>query len=400
MEPGFEPVREAFEANFRERGELGAAFCVIHRGRRVVDLHGGWADRASRRPWEADTLGTIFSSTKGLAATCFLMLADRGDLDYDTPLGDIWPEMGRAGRGDITVRTLLNHRAGLCAIDAPLSLDDLEDPERTEAALVAQVPLWEPGTGQGYHGVSFGPYASAVFRRLAGKSLGTFLAQEVAGPLGADVHLGLPEALDDRVATLYPVGVGERLFRGVPWVVRYPRSVERRLIRALMRPASLTARAFASPAALGQKGLKNFNLPRVRRMELAWANGIASARGLARVYSALSARGAVDGVQLCRPETLHPVYGRQSFEMDKVILKPLGWSQGFIKEQPHLFSPAPEAFGHPGAGGPLGFADPTRELAFGYVMNRMDFRLRSPRCLALCHAVYRALDVPIPAAPH
>ncbi len=388
VHPAFTRVREVFEENFTERGEVGAAFSVVHRGERVVDLWGGLADREEARPWEADTLCVMFSATKGLAALALLMLQDRGLLDPAAPVAEYWPGFARAGKERITVGQLLDHRAGLCAIDAPLSLEDLESrPDVVLEALEAQEPLWEPGTDQGYHGVSFGPYASELFRRVAGTSLGRFLAEEVAGPLDAEVHLGLPEDLDPRVATLYPAGKRDLLLRILPRLA-WGRTTEGRIYRGFLQKETPTARAFANPADLGARGIQNFNTPRVRRMELAWANAIGSARGLATVYGAL-ARG---GAPLLERGALRPVYERRSWtERDRVVHKPLGFSLGFQKEQRVLFSPNDRSFGHPGAGGALGWCDPDHQVGWGYLMNRMDFRLRSPRAIALSHAVYACL---------
>lgn len=388
---GFEPARAAFAENFAKRGEIGASFCAFRQGERVVDLWAGKADKASGREWRDDTLAILFSSTKGLAATCCLMLADRGLLDYESPVARYWPEFGQAGKAAITVRQLMNHRAGLCAIDRPLSLSDLADPSVVSAALETQEPLWEPGTAQGYHGVTFGLYVGELFRRITGSSIGTFLRDEVAGPLGADIHLGLPEREDPRVATLYTVGATERIFRAIPYVLFNPGVVERRLVGALMKKDSDTARAFRNPAELGTKGVNNFNLPAVRRLELPWANAFGTARGLATMYSALACGGAMGDVRLVSSEAIDAVRPRQTFGQDRVLHKPLGWSQGFIKEETHLFSPNEHSFGHPGAGGAIGFCDPDRGLAWAYVMNRMDFRLRSPRAIALSHALYRCI---------
>ncbi len=383
--PRFEPVRAVFAEGFRARGELGASLCVWHRGELVVDLWGGLRDRDERGVWDADTLGTVFSATKGILAICLLMLADRGELDHDARVAHYWPEFAANGKGEITVRQLLNHRSGLSAIDRPLTLDDLESPERLAAAIVAQRPLFPPGTDQAYGAIAFGITGGELFRRVAGESAGTFLAREVAGPLDAEVYLGLPEELEPRVATLYPVARGERL-RRIPAALLSLRSVEGRIFRRALVRGTVANRAFRNPKELGPFGLGNFNLPRVHRMELPWANAIASARGLARIYAALLQPRADGG--LVRPETLALVRPRGSESVrDLVMQKPLGFALGFVKDEPHLFSKNPAAFGHPGAGGSLGWADPDAGLAIGYVMNRMDFHVRSPRAVALCHAV-------------
>ncbi len=388
--PGFEPVRAAFVENFQRRDEIGAAVCVTHRGRVVVDLWAGVADRDTQRPWAPDTLNILFSTTKGIAAIAMLMLADRGGIDYDRPVADYWPGFAQHGKGAITVRTLLNHRAGLVALDQPLTLDDFEHhPERVVAACEQQRPYWTPDTDQGYHGVTYGPYIGELFRRAAGESIGQFLAREVSGPLQADVYLGLPDDKRPQVATNYPIGKWEAATRVIPKLLAHP-GLEGRVYRQVVLRGD-ASRAFANPAELGPKGMQNYNAARVHRMELPWAGALGSARGLARVYGALANGGAIDGVRLVSPEAIAPLTRRQSWvERDRVLRKPAGWSQGFIKEETRLFSPNPESFGHPGAGGCLGWCDPKAQLSIGYVINRMGHHIRSPRALALCHALYRS----------
>jgi CubicO group peptidase (beta-lactamase class C family) len=387
VSPGFEPVEAAFRENFERRGEVGAAACAWHGGEQVVDLWGGLADRDDERPWDEDNLGVIFSATKGMLALCLLMLADRGKLDYDRAVSDYWPEFGSGNKQAISVRELLNHRAGLSFVEQPLSLADWCDPARVGPALASQRPHWTPGSDQGYGAVSTAAYAAELFRRIAGRSFGNFFAAEVAEPLDADVFIGLPPELEPRVATLYPAQLGVARLRLLPEVLT-GRTVEGRLLRALLRKRSLTSRAFGNPA-LARGGARIFNDPEVHRMEIPWAGGIASARGLAKTYAALAMGGSLEGTRLCDPESIEPLLRRQSWsDRDRVLLKPLGFSQGFVKEECHVFSPGEEAFGHSGMGGSLGLADPDRRLAFAYVMNRMDVRVRSPRCLALCHALY------------
>ena len=393
VSPGFEPVRATFEENFKRRGELGAGLCIWHRGAIVVDLWGGITDRKSKAAWTEDTLTLIFSSTKGMVATALLMLADRGLLDYDAPVAQYWPEFAQNGKADITVRMLLNHRAGLVGLDDPLTIADFADrPEKVAAACESQAPHWEPNTAQGYHGVSYGPYAGELFRRIAGESVGTFFNREISGALGADVWLGLPPELEPRVATNYPATLKEKIFKVLPKLIGH-RGLEGRVYRQVVRRGSPAQRAFANPAELGARGLGNYNRSDVRRIELPWCNAIGSARGLARIYQTLVAGGTLDGVRLMAPETITPVHQRQSWvEMDQVLRKPMGFSQGFVKEETRMFSPNTEAFMHPGAGGSLGMADPKAGIAMAYVMNQMGHHVRSPRALALCHSLYDCLD--------
>jgi CubicO group peptidase (beta-lactamase class C family) len=396
--PGYEAVRDTLRDNFARRGEWGAAVCVWHEGRIVADLWGGVARRSDHTAWTADTLATVFSSTKGLVALCFLMLADRGTLDYDAPVSNYWPEFAAQGKHAITVRCLLNHRAGLVGVDTPITLEMIEHhPEAVARVLEAQAPHWPPDTDQGYHGVTFGLYASELFRRISGESIGTFLAREVATPLGADAYLGLPATLESRVATNYPITASEKLFKVIPKLL-FHRGQEGRVFRQVARGKE-AAKAFAHPRETGPLGIDNFNTERVHRLELAWANAIASARGLCRIYAALANGGALDGVRLVSSAAIEPLRARQSWtECDRVLRKPLGWSQGFIKEEGAMFSPNHDSFGHPGAGGALGWCDPVNHVAIGYVLNKMDHRIRSPRARALCQAVYASIATGASAA--
>ena len=354
---GWEPVRDAFEENFRSRGEVGAAVAIVHRGELVVDLWGGLADATTGRRWEQRTPVTVFSATKGLVATGFLLLADRGRLDLDAPVSELWPELRGDGKERITVRQLLCHRSGLSAIDRRLSLRDVRDrPDAVHDALVAQRPLWEPDTDQGYGACSWGLYTAELFRRVAGRSVGDFLAGEVAGPHRLDLALGRPGDLHEP-ARLVPPSVRSQL----PELLRGTN--EGRVFRRVIRRSTDTGRAFRNPA-MGRGGF-----------------------AVARLYGALATDGAPGGVPLVRATSLRPLHGRQSWtSRDRVLRKPIGWSSGFVKDEPHLFTASPRAFGHPGAGGSLGWADPDLELGVGYVANRMDHRIRSPRALALCHA--------------
>jgi len=394
--PGFEPVADAFEANFRQRGEIGASFCVYHGGQRVVDLWGGFADRERQRPWERDTVGIIFSATKGLAAMTVLRLALSGRLDYDAPVARYWPEFAQRGKADITVRTLMNHRAGLCAVDRPITLADLTDaPERVAHALAVQAPLWHPGRDQGYGAVAFGLYVGELVRRVTGRRLGEVFADEITRPLGLadDLWIGTPPSAEPRVARLYPADTRTRLTQVVPRFLT-GLSHEGRVFRAVARGTTLTARAFANPTELAPRGIARYGTRAIRALDLPWSNAVGNARGLATAYAALLGVGGPGLPRLAPAEALAPLAARQSWtEHDRVLLKPLGFSQGFVKDELHLFSPHPESFGHPGAGGTLGWADPVAGVAMGYVMNRMDFHIRSPRALALAHAVHTSLGV-------
>lgn len=390
-EPGFEPVARRFAEQLRSGVEIGAALSVHHRGRHVVDLHGGFADAASRRPWQRDTRIVLFSVTKGFAAMAFNVLADRGQLEWDAPVADYWPEFGVRGKEGITLRTLLNHEGGLPYLDTPLTLAECADPERQDVvrrALVEQPPVWTPGSRQGYHAITFGMYAREIFERVAGESMGTFLRREIFEPLGSDVHLGTPASEDGRMATLYAPSVPGRIGRLVGGAILDPGSTEVHAAKAALRRGSISRRALTNPR-VGKAGIAEYNAPHVRRAELAWASATASADGVARAYLPFATGGEHDSRRYLSEEALRPIYARQGWsERDAVIQKALGWSQGFLKEERHIFSPNPQSFGHAGMGGALGWCDPVDQVAFGYVMNKLDWRVRSPRAVGLCRALY------------
>lgn len=390
--PEFAELRRVFAENFEKRGELGASLCVWHEGRKVADLWGGHLDTERTRDWQEDTMSVVFSSTKGLVAVCFLVLADRGAFSYDEPVAKYWPEFASQDKGEITIRTLLNHRAGLVAIDEAITLQAIrENPESVAEILAEQKPYWPADSDQGYHGVTYGLYAAELFQRIAGKSIGSFLDEEIARPLGADVHLGLAAEHQQRVSTIYPANKRDLVFGILPRLF-FHRGTEGRVYRQVALGKE-TSKAFANPAELGPSGMQNFNLPEVHALELAWANAVTNARGLARVYAALANGGSIDGVHLVSEESLQGVHKRQSWsEQDRILRKPVGWSQGFLKEETHMFSPNNESFGHPGAGGALGWCDPVAKLSIGYVPNKMAYHIRSPRARALAAAVYKCIE--------
>jgi len=391
---GFEPVREVFASHFARLGEVGASVHVIRDGEAVVDLWGGIADQGTGAPWNRVTLVNTFSVTKGAVAVAMLRLEDRGEIDLDEPVAARWPEFGANGKDAITLRQILNHRSGLVAIDTPLSLDDVLAWDPVDAAVIAQAPLWKPGTKQGYHAVSWGMLLRCIVPRIIGRSIGTALA-EIAGPLQADVFVGLPEAELSRCAALVPMGA----VRGAGSVVgaMMRDGIDGRFFRnSLLRPRSPGARAVANPKSLGALGLTNFDQPRVRMAELPWANLHASACGLARLYAPLAGDGEAFGVRVVSAEAAQRPREPQTWsDVDLTLRKPVGWSQGFLKEEPTMFSPNSTWMGHSGTGGALGYADPTARISFGYTINKMRPNVRSPTALELSRTVYACLGTPV-----
>ncbi|WP_274912667.1 serine hydrolase domain-containing protein [Streptomyces sp. WZ-12] len=383
--PGYEEVRAAFERNFRDHGEVGAAVAVLVDGAPVVDLWGGHADAAGSRPWERDTLVNVYSTSKGMAALCAHLLVDRGELDLDAPVARYWPEFARAGKEAIPVRWLLSHRAGLLAPREPLAAGRAYDWEYVCDALAATPPWWEPGTKQGYHAVTFGYLVGEVVRRITGQSLGTFLRAEVTRPLDADVFIGTPPDEQRRCADMIGQLTTDLLRERFPDLPTPP-------------VGGLADHPRAGVAlALTYIPTGDVNSAAYRAAEIPSGNAHASARGLAAVY------GALVGGELVRPAALEAMRSPQSRpdEPDLTLggLTPDGtadafrWGLGYMLNERGQAGPNPGAFGHGGAGGSYAFADPENGLAYAYVMNRFgggtsgeDLRSRS-----LVEAAYAAL---------
>ncbi|MBU7598485.1 beta-lactamase family protein [Streptomyces sp. P38-E01] len=370
---GFEPVREAFTRNFAERGELGAAVTVYRDGRPVVDLWGG-------EGWRRETVQVVRSATKGPAAAVPHLLQQRGKLDLDAPVGTYWPEFKQHGKERVLVRHLLTHRAGLPALDTPLTPSRAVDGESGPAALAAQRPQWEPGTAHGYHALTYGWLLDELVRRITGLSLGRWLAQEISGPLGLDLWIGLPEEQHHRVGELRevsapepPAGQGLRV-RAKPQVGA-----------AYRDPQSLTRRAFAAIDPFPDQ-----NSPAHWSAELPATNGIATARSLARFYAALL--DEVDGVRLYTPATLTAARSEESQGPDRVLVVPTRFGLGHMLHSPASPMLSPSSFGHPGRGGSLAFADQDAGVGFGYVTNGLQKSVTSdPRAQALVRALRASL---------
>lgn len=386
-QPRFAPVKDELARLFASERELGASLCVWHRGELVLDLWGGVAQEGTARPFEATSLVTMFSATKAMVALCFSMLVDRGQLDDDAHVSRWWPAFAAPDKASITVRMLLEHRSGLLGVDEPITLDMLErDRAAVTSVLERARPRWTPGTEQGYHAVTYGLYAGELFQRITGETIGTYFRREVAEPLDAEVFIGLPEGLEDRVAPIRPLTGRERLTVALPDILLRG-GPERRIFRAVLAKGDPKI-AFAEPAELGASHVTNFNLPRVHRLELPWGGALGTARGLSRVYAALANGGAIDGVKLLSPERVAVLKERGSFAReDRVLKRPMGWTRGFVKEEPGVFGSTTTGFGHPGAGGALGWCEPDRSLAIAYLPTKMAHHVRSPRALALCRVI-------------
>jgi CubicO group peptidase (beta-lactamase class C family) len=369
----FEPVRNAFHENFELRGEVGAGLCLSVGGSVVVDLWGGWQDVEQSRPWARTTLVNVFSVGKAVAAVCVARLVGEGRLHFDQPVAQVWPEFGAAGKQRVTVRQLLSHQAGLPAVRAPLPAGAVFDLPVLCEALAAQEPWWEPGTAHGYHVNTFGVLVGELVRRVSGESLGAMVRREIAGPLQADLHIGVPQSELHRVADFF--GMTESLPR--------PEG-------DLSDEQVMELHAYFNPPEFSGSGV--VNTTRWRTGELPSTNGHGTAAGIARLYEALVTGGQRQGVVLLDAGVLAEATTEQVYGDDLILHRPSRFGIGFqLTQAERRLGPNPGAFGHFGAGGSLGFCDPETELAFGYAINTMGPRWQNPRNKALIDACYECL---------
>ncbi|MEV4080632.1 serine hydrolase domain-containing protein [Nonomuraea fuscirosea] len=379
--PGFEAVRAAFAANLDSGQDVGAAVSVYVHGRQVVDLWGGIADPETGRPWERGTLQVVYSTTKAVTAACALLLAQRGELDLDAPVARYWPEFAAQGKERLPVRWLLTHQAGLPAIDRPITPAEAIAWEPMVDALAAQRPYWEPGTEHGYHGQTYGWLVGEVVRRVSGRSVGTFLAEEIAGPFGIDFWIGLPKSEHHRVSRILTEAAAFD-----PSAIDLDAVPEpmREILAVYADPTSLTSRAMGVV-----KPALDHNDPAEQAAELPATNGICTARGLARFYAALI--GEVDGRRILTPGSLAAAVEERAAGIDRILRVPVRIGTGFGLPTPDAYWYSPSAFGFGGLGGSIGFADQESGIAFGYVMNRLREGVPDDRAASLYRAVRAAV---------
>ncbi len=376
-EPGYEAVLAAFRANFEQHDEVGASVCLTHHGKTVVDLWGGLRDPQTGTAWESDTVSIVYSCTKGATALCAHMLADRGKLDYNARVSDLWPEFSVGGKADTTIAMMLGHTSPVPHLREPIKAGGLVDWEYMVERVAAETAFWEPGTRQGYHGLTYAWTVGNLVRLAAGQPLGSFFAEHVAGPLGLDFHIGLPESEERRVA---------------PMIAPNPSEVN--FASNFFRMA--TGQAGSLPNLfLTNQGNSDFNGRAIHAAEIGSANGITNARGLAGMYAPL----ANGGGHLVSAETLARM-GRVSAvtHEDAVLIQPMRFAMGFMASTDNRGIGADSVilgemgFGHVGMGGSIGFADPAAGISFGYTMNRMGAGiLLNERGQALVDAAYNSL---------
>jgi CubicO group peptidase (beta-lactamase class C family) len=379
--PQFDHVREVFTRNFADHDELGASVAVTVAGELVVDLWGGWKDKARTQPWTRDTRAPLWSGTKPITGICFAMIVDRGLATYEDRVSKYWPEFGAAGKEAVTIAQLLSHQAGLPGFLMPTTLSELLSTDLAAARLAAQAPLWPPGTACGYHGVTTGPIASTIFKRIEGRSIRQFVAEEIANPFNLSVSIGLnPED-----------------FELAAEVVRPEQDIELRGLFGVDGPVSASEprNPNLSPAQVAAMNppidTRYANLAEWRAADLPSANGFGNARALAELY-ALVLGHPRNGKLLARPAVIAEATRPRAEGMDQVKKVRARWAAGFAVNE-GLYGPNPDTFFHTGLGGTFSLGDPVADLSVSYTPNRMgDLFERDPRRRGLVAAVYDCLS--------
>ena len=363
-DPRFDKVKNAFEKNLQDRNELGASVCITLHGETVVDLWGGFTDEKQQQAWQEDTKCVVFSCTKGATALCVHVLVSRGEVELDKPVAYYWPEFAQSGKDDIPVRMLLNHQSGLAAVDHPLSKQCYAHWDEVTQALARQKPYWQPGSRAGYHLLTFGWLNGEIVRRVSGQSLGAFFRSEIAEPLDLDFWIGLPSHLDHEVAPMIPAAP----------------EPDNDFFKALLDTDSMQTHGLLHFGDYMSTDA-GFNSEAAHRAEIGGAGGITNARGLAGMYAPLANGERFNGAQIVTPDTIANMSRTSSaLGTDAMLLMPTRFGLGFMKTMDNRQEPlgrrssailSDTAFGHVGAGGSIGFADPAKGLSFGYAMNRM-----------------------------
>ena len=384
VSPGFEIVREVFADNFVRRRELGGACCAYLRGEKIVDIWGGIRNKETGEHWERDTMVVIHSATKGLAAMTLALAHSRGWLDYEARVAQYWPEFAQRGKETITVRQLLAHQAGLFALEEPVDRDVIADLDRLAVVLARQTPAWAPGTRQAYHALTLGFYEGELLRRVdpQHRSLGQFFREEIAVPLGEDVHIRVPEDIpNSRLATLSPPSA-IRMLTGFPL---------RLTLESMNRHSNIYRALIANPGAgVYQDDERVY----ARNLEVPSGGAVSTARGIAHAYGAFAAGGRELGLSqetldLLAAPAIPPTSG---FYDECMRANGIQFSLGFMKSTPTCRFGSARSYGAPGAGGSLGFADPDAGIGYGYVTSQMGTALTGdPRDVALRDALYAAV---------
>lgn len=379
FDPRFESVRAIFAEQQRDEQARGSALCVTVGGETVLDLWQGVVDKDNQQVWEQDTLVNVFSCTKPLGAVALLQQVEAGRLDLDEPVAKVWPEFAQAGKEAVTARQILSHRSGLSGISKTLAPEALFDWDAMAAALAAQQPWWTPGDEHGYQPVTYAWLVGEPLRRLSQERPGAYIASHICEPLGMDFYVGVPDAELHRIAHV------SRMRN------QYGDQYARALFAAMGQPEGLQFKSFGNPSSM----MVSTNTREWQQAEILSANGTGNARSLARFWQVMAHGGSLDGVDLLDASLVREMQREHSAGMDRTLLAPTRFGLGVMLEQDYRgggFGMGPAAYGHPGAGGSLGFCDPEAQVGFGYVTNQMGpYVLMDPRALALSEAVYQIL---------
>ncbi|MEQ3745285.1 MAG: serine hydrolase domain-containing protein [Henriciella sp.] len=363
--PGFEPVQEAFEANFEEDKELGAGFSAIIDGELVIDLYGGWADRKKEHKWAGETIVPVYSTTKPIAALVLASVIGGLPAGYETLVVDIWPEFGFAGKDGVTIAELVSHQAGLAGFKDPIDSALWLDPPAMAVALAALEPLWEPGTAHGYHPLSWGYLIGEVVQRIAGRSLGSILREDIAGPAGIDFQIGTPEQDHSRIAEI----------------------MRPRALPDLGEINEATRAAFLTKWASADRGGAIW-----REIEIPSANGIGTSKAVAELYGIYANGGQLNGKQIISERSFEALTQSRVKGQDLVLPFETEFAAGVMRNNLGVYGPNPDTLCHSGWGGSLALGDPDRHLSAAYVMNRQSNSLQGdPRATRLVQALYGCL---------
>ncbi len=367
----FGAVQEVLARQLASGADLGASVAVTIEGEFVVDVWGGWADAQQTRPWAENTITNVWSTTKTMTALAALVLVERGELNLDAAVADYWPEFAANGKERIEVRHVMSHTSGVSGWDQPVTSEDIYDWDKSTEMLAAQAPWWEPGTASGYHMLNYGHLVGEVIRRITGRKLSQFFADEIAGPLGADFSIGVRLEDDDRVSPIVPMPDVPLDFAGLD-------------------PNSPAIKTFTGPAMEVTAALTES----WRRADIGAANGHGNARSVARIQAVVANRGTVDGVNLLSPTTVERIFDQQSDGIDLVLGIPLRFGIGYALPQPATFPYIPD--GHVcfwgGAGGSMIIIDLDRRMTIAYMMNKMAAVLvGNPSAEAIITAAYQSV---------
>jgi CubicO group peptidase (beta-lactamase class C family) len=373
----FGKMADVLAASIDDGKDVGASVAVTVDGELVADFWGGWADAERTTAWQRDTIVNVFSTTKTMTSLSALVLADRGELDLDAPVSRYWPEFGQNGKDSVLVKQIMSHTSGVSAWDPPVMMEDVYDWDKSTSILAAQAPWWEPGSASGYHMLNHGHLVGEVVRRVSGRRLGRFFADEIAGPLHADFHIGLDPEHDLRVA---------------PVIAPPPLEFD----LGAMDPESPAYKSFISPPCLDQKAtVRHANSEAWRRADIGAANGHGNARSVARIQAVVANGGTIDGVNLLSPATIDRIFEVQSDGIDLVLGIPLTWGIGYALPRPDTFPYLPTNsricfWG--GFGGSMVIVDVDRRMTIAYMMNQLgEGIIGGPRSTALIEAAFAAV---------